>query len=169
LDSARVVRRAFPDERYGLSHIARHLGIEFNHHDALEDARCAGEILLRAIVETHIDLDGWFYRVDQPVHGDPTGFEANAEGSLYGEVLVFTGQLDMTRSEAAKLAADAGCEVCDGVTKHTTILVVGNQDARRLNGAEISNKHAKARKLIEEGKRLRIISEADFESLVGLN
>lgn len=169
LDSARVVRRAFPNERYGLRHIARHLGIQFTHHDALEDARCAGEVLLRAISETNIDLNDWFRRVEQPIFGDPAAFEANEEGPLYGEVLVFTGELSITRSEAAKLAAKAGCEVCDGVTKHTTILVVGNQDARRLHGADISSKHAKARKLVEQGKSLRIISESDFESLVSLN
>jgi len=74
----------------------------------------------------------------------------------------------MLRRTAATLAAQAGCEVMEGVTKHTTILIVGNQDARVLNGAEVSHSHAKARELAAKGKPIRIISEADFEALIGL-
>lgn len=42
LDSARVVRRAWPQfsrSGYGLSNVAAHFGIEYQAHDALEDAR----------------------------------------------------------------------------------------------------------------------------------
>jgi DNA polymerase-3 subunit epsilon len=55
---------------------------------------------------------------------------------LPAEVLAFTGALEITRAEAADLAAKAGCTVGQGVTKHTTILIVGNQDASRLAGHE---------------------------------
>src|SRR5579871_3099488 len=43
LDSARVVRRAWPEfskSGYGLSNVATHFGIDYKAHDALEDARC---------------------------------------------------------------------------------------------------------------------------------
>jgi DNA polymerase III subunit epsilon len=57
LDSARVVRRAYPqfaERGYGLANVAREFGIEFRHHDALEDARVAGAVLIQAIrVWTH--------------------------------------------------------------------------------------------------------------------
>ncbi|WP_122411010.1 3'-5' exonuclease [Pseudomonas viridiflava] len=55
LDTARVARRAWSDfsrSGYGLKNLATHFGISFEHHDALEDARAAGEILLRAIADT---------------------------------------------------------------------------------------------------------------------
>jgi DNA polymerase-3 subunit epsilon len=68
----------------------------------------------------------------------------NPEGALYKEVLVFTGALQMTRSDAAKIAAAVGCLVEEGVTKRTTILVVGDQDALKLAGYEKSSKHRKA-------------------------
>jgi len=57
------------------------------------------------------------------------------------------------------MAARVGCTVADGVTKKTTILVVGNQDARRLAGHEKSSKHRKAEALIQEGQAVRILTE----------
>ena len=65
LDSARVARRAWP-ERYrrhwNLALITGDLGIKFRHHDAAEDARAAGEIVLRACQHTGLDIDGWLDR-----------------------------------------------------------------------------------------------------------
>ena len=73
LDSARVVRRAWPEfskSGYGLSNVAAHFGIDYQAHDALEDARCAGELLLRAVAETGLSPEQWLIRVEQPI--DPT-------------------------------------------------------------------------------------------------
>ena len=66
-------------------------------------------------------------------------------------MLVFTGALSIPRHEAADAAAAAGCRVDDSVTKHTTLLVVGDQDLRVLNGHEKSSKHRKAEMLIAKG------------------
>jgi DNA polymerase III subunit epsilon len=89
---------------------------------------------LAAIEKTGIDLDGWLNRVEKPI--DPLSYdisrEGNPEGFFYGEVLVFTGALDIPRREAADMAAKIGCIVADGITKNTTILVVGDQDVKRL-------------------------------------
>ena len=66
LDSAMVARRAWPHRyrrRWSLSLIAGDLGIDFRHHDAAEDARAAGEIVLRACRHTGVDIDGWLERV----------------------------------------------------------------------------------------------------------
>ena len=62
LDSAVVAQRAWP-ERYGrggrsLARIAGDLGIAFRHHDAAEDARAAGEIVVRACLHAGVDIDG---------------------------------------------------------------------------------------------------------------
>lgn len=54
--------------------------------------------------------------------------DGNPEGAHHGEVLAFTGTLEMSRREAARLAASVGCTVASGVTKRTTMLVVGDQD-----------------------------------------
>ncbi len=49
------------------------------------------------------------------------------------------------------------------VTKHTTLLVVGDQDLRKLNGQEKISKHRKAEQLIAKGQALRILGESDFK------
>lgn len=169
LDSARVVRRAWPifaHSGYGLSHVADHLGIKFQPHDALEDARCAGEIMLRAIADTGLAPEQWITRIEQPIHPANDQREADPDGPLYGEVIVFTGTLSIPRFEAADAAALAGCCVDPRVTKRTTLLVVGNEDVRKLAGPDESRKHRRAEELIKEGQPIRILSESDFRRIV---
>ena len=173
LDSARVVRRAWPQfskSGYGLSNVAAHFDIGYQAHDALEDARCTGLVLLRAVAETGLSPEQWLIRVTQSI--DPTGHghkrDGNPDGELFGEVLVFTGTLVVPRREAADAAAAAGCRVDDGVTKHTTLLVVGDQDLRKLAGHEKSSKHMKAEQLIGKGQPIRILGEGDFRRIVSI-
>jgi len=62
LDTARVARRAWPRfarRGYGLKSVASWCGIEFEHHNAVEDARAAGRILVQAVSETGIGVDTW--------------------------------------------------------------------------------------------------------------
>ena len=174
LDSARVARRTWQDcarSGYGLSAVCKRIGYDFEHHNALEDAKAAGQVLLAAMADSALDLNDVLKRVTQPI--DPTRQsvrrEGNPDGHLFGEVIVFTGSLDMPRAEAADQAASAGCEVTTGVTKKTTLLVVGNTDVARLAGNTKSSKHRKAETLISKGQPIRIISENDFKELLMLN
>jgi len=181
LDSARVARIAWPDFAgfgCGLSKVATRLGITYRAHDALEDARCAGLVLLRAIADTGLSPEEWLIRARRPIHSPshvghsgapfpaPVKRNGNPEGKLFGEVVVFTGSLSISREEAAEAAAEGGCCVDDGVTKHTTILVVGDQDLRRLAGYDKSSKHRKAEELISRGQHIRILGESDFIRIV---
>jgi DNA polymerase-3 subunit epsilon len=174
LDSSRVVRRAWPEfahSGYGLKSVSRHLGIEFRHHDAKEDARAAGEILCRAIEQSGLSLDEWLVRSRRPLTDDAGRKKTPGDpsGPLFGETLVFTGSLDVPRAHASELAAKVGCNVDPGVTKRTTILVVGDQDIQKLNGNDKSLKHRKAEDLMLSGQAIRILAESDFVSLVGMN
>jgi DNA polymerase III subunit epsilon len=175
LDSARVVRRAWPDRYarsgYGLTNVANDLGIDYRPHNAAEDARAAGLVLLKAMAATGLSVGEWIIRAGQPITPSTSkgGLETNVEGPLFGEVMCFTGALIMPRREAAAVAAAAGCAVVHGVTKQTTVLVVGDQDARKLAGNKISSKHRKAEQLIAAGHPLRIITERDFISLMALD
>ena len=172
LDSAKVVRRTWPQfskSGYGLSNVAKHFGIAYQAHDALEDARCAGLLLLRAIAETGFSSEQWLIRSGQPINLSTLSNhqrDGNPEGELFGEILVFTGRLLISRSGAADAAAKAGCRVDDGITKHTTMVVVGDQDLRKLNGHEKSSKHIKAEQLIAKGQSIRILGESDFMRVV---
>ena len=176
LDSARVVRRAWPQfsrSGFGLSNVAACFGIDYKAHDALEDARCTGLLLLRAIVETGLSPEQWLIRATQPIHQpketERPGVmrEGNPEGNLFGEVIVFTGSLSISREEAAELAGKAGCRVDDGVTKHTTMLVLGDQDLRRLAGHKRSSKQRKVERLIANGQHIRVLGESDFRRVLG--
>ena len=63
LDTLQVARRTWDGFRnnggYGLANLAGAFGIEFRHHDAAEDARAAGLLLLRAVTEGGITLQQW--------------------------------------------------------------------------------------------------------------
>lgn len=173
LDSARVSRRAwaqFARRGYGLADVAAHCGIVFRHHDALEDARAAGQVLLRAILDTGLNVEDWLTRANQPIdsQGSRPCRSGNPDGELFGEIVVFTGALSIPRREAADMAASAGCAVVGAVGKTVTLLVVGDQDVRKLGGQEKSSKHRKAEEAIGKGQPIRILTERDFRALVGL-
>lgn len=177
LDSARVARRTwsqFAWKGYGLHNICSFIGYEFHHHDALEDAKAAGRVIIAAIKETGLTIEEWFQRVEQPIDlskkskhkSGPIRCDGNPDGPLYGEVLVFTGALEIPRRDATTMAANVGCYVASGVTKKTTILVVGDQDIKRLAGHKRSSKHRKVETLISQGQDIRILRETDFKKLV---
>jgi DNA polymerase III subunit epsilon len=172
LDSSSIARRAWPDcaqRGYGLADLAKRLNIVFRHHDAMEDARAAGEIVCRAIAVTGIDIDKWLTLLAQhsaTQFGSRVARTGTPNGPLAGAVIAFTGKLTIERDRAARLAAMAGCEVVDSVSKKTNILIVGDQDIRVLNGHDKSSKQRRAEKLISEGAELRILSESDFQLLL---
>jgi len=175
LDTARVVRRAWPDRSrsgYGLRPVAEMLGITFTHHDAEEDARVAGEILLHAITLSGLSAAEWLACASRPISSHSPGYtesharEGNPEGPLHGENVVFTGAVSLSRRQAADMAAEAGCDVGNSVTKSTTLLVVGDQDIARLAGHTKSAKHRKAEELIAKKQPIRILRETDFLALI---
>lgn len=177
LDSARVARRTWDAVSrcgYDLANVCDLIGYEFAHHDALEDAKAAGHILLAAIEATGLDVDDWLVRVEKPIHahdgshGAPIVRDGNPDGALFGEVMVFTGRLQVPRREAADLAATVGCRVDSEVTKRTTMLVVGDQDVTKLAGHDKSSKHRRAEELIRDGQPIRTLRESDFVRLVQL-
>jgi DNA polymerase-3 subunit epsilon len=174
LDSARVVRRTWKElsvKGYGLSNVASKLNIEFKHHDALEDAKTCGLILIRALDELSMNLEQIQERIKQPIDENKINIskEANPNGNLFGENVVFTGTLSITRNEAIILATKIGCNVQNNVNKHTSILIVGDYDFQELAGYEKSSKHRKAESLISKGQQIKIITEEDFTQLLSSN
>lgn len=176
LDSARVARRTwaqFARSGYGLANVCKLIGYSFQHHNALEDAKAAGQIILAASRESGLDMEALLDRVNRPVDLNSVGTGStkrvgDPNAPLAGEVVVFTGELLIPRSVAADLAASAGCDVKDNVTKATTLLVVGDIDVSRLAGHKKTSKHRKAEELISQGHPIRIIRETDFNRLVQL-
>lgn len=65
--------------------------------------------------------------------------------------------------------AEVGGQPAPGVTRHTNVLVIGYQDARRLRPGEVlSAKARKARDLREGGQDIEIMPEVDFVQLLAL-
>ena len=63
LDSSRIVRHTweqFAKSGYNLANVANHLGIEFRHHDALEDSVAAGRIVVEACRLTGRRVNDWY-------------------------------------------------------------------------------------------------------------
>ena len=170
-----LARRAwykrFGRRGYGLNVLASNLGIEFKHHDALEDARAAALIVLQACEDTGLDIEGWLKRVRQPVVPSTKESGTSQRSTVRrdaesDEFIVFTGTLSLKRRELADMAAEAGFNVRDNVTNDTTILVVGIQDKDKLKGFDKSRKHRLAEEKISSGQELHIFSEADFLDLI---
>lgn len=172
LDSAKVARRTWDEfacSGYGLKNVSDKLNINFEHHDALEDAIAAGKIVMKAMEEEDCTIEDIIKRSNQPITPkthNKIHLEGNPEGILFGETIVFTGTLSIERKEAAELAAKAGCTVVDGVNKNINILVVGLQDLKKLNGKQKSSKQIKVEQLISKGVDIRIITEEDFKAMV---
>lgn len=61
IDTCNISRAAWPHlPSYRLTSLARSLGISYRAHNATEDARCAGELLLLASQSSSIDIETLF-------------------------------------------------------------------------------------------------------------
>lgn len=87
---------------------------------------------------------------------------------LYGQTIVFTGNLGLTRSEAKRRAAELGAQPASGVTRKTTVLVVGDGFAAAdLKSARLTTKARKVLALHERGQRIEVLSEGEFLQMIG--
>lgn len=62
IDATAIIRRTWPQysrRGYGLGNLASDFGIEFKHHDALEDAKVSGIVLCKAIKDSQKTLFEW--------------------------------------------------------------------------------------------------------------
>jgi len=169
-DSVQIARRAWPELKgnggHGLANLKRTLNLQFHHHDAGEDARAAALVVLHAELHLRLPFEELIKPATRKSYAAAITLDGDPKGALAGSVVVFTGALGMSRSEAADLAARVGMSVKPGVTKETTHLVVGDQDLNVLAGHTKSSKHRKAEDMQRGGHPIRIIGESAFKSLV---
>lgn len=179
LDSARVARYTWDHVKhkgYGLDDLSLMLNIPREKpHDALDDAITAGHVLNRAVAESGLSLTAWVRRAEENYtrwqrttkeFHDLAAAEPDPDGPLFGEVVVFTGELCIPRLQAAQTAYALGCNIDERVTRKTTLLVVGDQDLSLLAGHDKSTKHRYAEELIAKGVQIRIIGESDFMAML---
>lgn len=184
-DSARIARDTWQEvskRGYSLANLSALLSIPLlHHHNALDDAIAAGMIIVRANKSTNTPFDKWirqYFDCDDCSSSQKrssisdkdfrklANSDPDPRGPLFGEVVVFTGELSISRMEAGQLAYKMGCNIDTGVTRNTTLLIVGDQDSRKLAGYTKSSKQRKAEDLISSGQQLRIIGEDDFFAMI---
>jgi len=156
LDSVRVAKKAWPHlPSHRLNVLTRYLGIRHKHHDALSDARAAGQVIVRAIEHTGIDLAGWI--VPTSARGGPAPKQASA-GPLKGlRVAILGAPRDGALAHA--LAA-AGARIVSSVGVTTTTLVISqDQPFGRYVTAHMD--HRRAEQLRLAGNNLEILHESE--------
>ncbi len=190
-----ISRRVLELDSYRLPFITEALGIPFDdHHDAGADAHASAQVLLRLLEQkqaTDIDAllssigvvrgtlrrDAWrgCRKASSPGGngGNPlvmgeVNTDADPEHPLYGLRVCFTGTLQtMARQEAWDRLCLVGGAPEKGVTKKTSVLVVGTQNPHALRpGATQSSKERKAAELRAGGQEIEIMGEDDFVALV---
>ena len=86
---------------------------------------------------------------------------------FYGKSIVFTGDMEIPRREAAQLAVDCGAIVKNYVSPKTSFLVVGKQDIAVVGFKGTSAKQDKAMYLNQTGKAaIQVLTEEEFMRLV---
>ena len=92
----------------------------------------------------------------------PTGC-VDPNHPLCGKILVFTGELSISRGDAMQLAVNAGAIVKTSVSRKVDYLIVGKQDLSLVGDDGLSTKEEKAYDLNKQGKSIIVfLNEAEF-------
>lgn len=184
-----LVKRRYPLDAHALEDhrlptIAEMLDLgDFEHHRAADDAAMCARIVARIAADHGIDdLDELWpapparaasarQYVYKPAAPLPVRNEAaDPAHPLFGEVVCFSGDLEgFGRKEAQQVVADFGATVSAGVTKKTTLVVMGRFDPATLRqGSSLSSKVERAIELRRKGQRVEVIDEPTFVELLNL-
>jgi DNA polymerase-3 subunit epsilon len=140
LDTAQVVRRTWKSRSrrgFGLKPVAKMLGIDFQHHNALEDAIVAGKILLHAIDKTGCSVDDGVVVVEGLQKLSLDHEVPGTTGLLDGKTFVLTGSLPcLSRKEASELISLHGGKVVSSVSLRTDFVIVGTGPGSKLKKAQ---------------------------------
>lgn len=184
----RLARRLYPDlPRKSLDVVFEHLfpGDVLEHHHAGADSIAAGRIfneIQKAYSIAEIEellapsrrsrAARGKSTVDQPKNDQfnvaQLVKEYGASTAIQGETICFTGTLTRgKRADIEELIGQLGASASKGVTKKTTLLVVGvpNPGAWK-EGSSASRKLEKATELRNQGTAINSLSEEDFFELL---
>lgn len=180
-----LARRAWPGmASYRLVDLADACGLTFEHHEPDADATatadlaiaCCGHAAQRlladasrafGVVAGQLSCDGWTPSGEHsPRLTDliPTVDEVPHAGPFLAKNVVFTGTLTcgLTRVSAAQLVVNAGGHATNSISKKVDYLVLGMQDAWKVNDGVHSGKMLRAAELQRAGAPIELISEDDF-------
>ncbi|WP_269937012.1 exonuclease domain-containing protein [Arthrobacter sp. HY1533] len=94
--------------------------------------------------------------------------QADAAHPLFGQTVVFTGDLSLGRPAAKEMAAVHGAQCASSVTLKTTVLVVGSGfTASDLRSGRLTSKAQRVLELQRRGQGIEVLSEGEFLQMVG--
>lgn len=112
-------------------------------------------------------ITGWSGWPEEGLNPEPN-VDADDSHPLYGQIVVFTGNLGMARTEAKQRAAELGAQPASGVTRKTTVLVVGDGFAASdLNAGRVTTKARRVIDLHSRGQQIEVLSEGEFLQMTG--
>ncbi|ALV45676.1 hypothetical protein MB46_09440 [Arthrobacter alpinus] len=176
-----LARKQLELPHYTLSDVVGALDLPaFNHHDAGDDARASAliaiELAQRSGASTLAQLwpaasgpsarvpayysPGYTRKLAELPQANP---QANPYGPLFGQTMVFSGDLDaMPRAEAQDASAARGATIANGTTKKVTIVVCAELE----RGGRPSAKVKRAHELAAAGQNIMVIGELQFLRLL---
>jgi DNA polymerase-3 subunit epsilon len=181
VDATVLVRRTcerFAIKGYNLANVCKEWNYQFDHHDALEDAKACGFITVTILRENGLSIYDWVKdsnynrvyhqqrRINSRSYPSNITKVGNESGQYAGLNICFTGDLSVSRADIADIAAKNGFNVKAGASKKLNYLVVGSQDLTLLAGHEKSSKHRKVEELIQNGVDIKILAEEEFLKLI---
>lgn len=189
LDSVSLSRRLLRLENNKLATIIRHFSIEnHSHHDAGSDAAVTAQAVLRIAADSGLGTvdelwppagsrsagtsaakylaRGYSTPAAELPQPDPN---ANPAHLLYGQRVAVTGDVHgFTRWEVFEAIARCGASVEKGVTKRTSVLVIGHLPSVGPDHdlASGTGKEKKAHTYRAAGQRILLLGSEDFRLLV---
>ncbi|MBT1003155.1 exonuclease [Paenarthrobacter sp. DKR-5] len=98
----------------------------------------------------------------------PANPAADRSHPLFGQTVVFTGNLGMPRAHAKERAAALGAQPASSVTRRTTVLVVGDGfTAADLRSGRVTTKARRVLELHQRGQQIEVLSAAEFLQMLG--
>ena len=195
--SYRVARYCFKDTySYSLPIICEAMGIPFSsHHRAGADAEACAKVFIKSIElsgvgdfeelqskyefkcgrfaedvfegQKSVKKSAYSSKSIKEYVGDPS--KIDEDSYFYQKSVCFTGTCKWaSRDTLLQTIADIGGYPQKGVNKSTQILVVGQQDFRRVGEDGMSGKQEKAMALKDAGQDIEVMSEEQFLSMLGV-
>lgn len=184
-----VARRSLDLISYRLPFVAAECGVRLEaHHDVGFDAASCAEVVLEIarrrgaqsleellgglrVVMGRLDPQMWAGCRGKPLpssYPPPPDAATNAdpEHPLYAQVMVFTGALSIRRQDAWAAVAQCGATAEKGVTKRTTMLVVGDGFTGDDPADFYTGRAAQAVKWRAKGQRIEVLTEGDLAGLL---
>ena len=179
---------------YSLDVVLNHLNMDFGvHHKADSDSLGCAQLLLKCLEMDGSNIDNLeakysFHRgkfapnsfiahlatgkgnssYDDFIKSLQVNTDTIDEGNyFFGKSVCFTGTCQYgIRKDLLRKVAEVGGIPTDSVTAKTNVLVVGQQDYRKVGESGMSSKQKKALQLLEKGKDIEILSETEFLSRI---